>query len=54
MENLTAEKIAARNKDNYLKAKAAFNVSDIVGCMQFYSPDHQIMFEKERARSTRN
>jgi len=51
MENLTAEKIAARNKDNYLKAKAAFNAKDIVGCMQYYSPDHQIMSRKsERGR----
>jgi hypothetical protein len=24
---------AARNKDNYLKAKAAFNAKDIAGCI---------------------
>jgi predicted ester cyclase len=35
--------IAARNKDNYLKAKAAFNAKDIASCMQFYALDHQIM-----------
>ena len=46
MENMDAVKIAARNKDNYLKAKAAFNARDIAGCMQYYSPDHQIMSRK--------
>lgn len=35
--------IAGRNKDNYLKAKDAFNAKDIAGCMQYYAPDHQIM-----------
>jgi predicted ester cyclase len=35
--------IAARNKDNYLKAKAAFNAGDIAGCMKYYALDHQIM-----------
>jgi predicted ester cyclase len=35
--------MAARNKDNYLKAKAAFNAKDIAGCMQHYALDHQIM-----------
>jgi predicted ester cyclase len=38
--------IAARNKDNYLKAKAAFNAKDIAGCMQYYALDHQIMSRK--------
>ncbi len=46
MENLQAMKIAERNKDNYLKAKAAFNAGDIAGCMQYYSHDHQIMSRK--------
>ncbi|MGH8050842.1 MAG: ester cyclase [Arenimonas sp.] len=51
MENLDAIEIAARNKANYLKAKAAFNAKDIAGCMQYYSPDHQIMSRKsERGR----
>ena len=34
--------VSARNKDNYLKAKAAFNRKDMAGCMSFYAPDHQI------------
>jgi predicted ester cyclase len=38
--------MAARNKDNYLKAKAAFNAKDIAGCMQYYALDHQIMSRK--------
>jgi len=33
---------AARNKDNYLKAKAAFNDKDLDRCMSHYAPDHQI------------
>lgn len=32
----------SRNKDNYLKAKAAFNDGDIVRCVSYYAPDHQI------------
>lgn len=31
-----------RNKDNYLKAKAAFNERDMAACMSFYALDHQI------------
>ena len=44
----TADKlaIAARNKSNYLKAKAAFNAKDIAACVQYYSVDHQIMSRK--------
>jgi predicted ester cyclase len=43
--------IAARNKNNYLKAKAAFNAKDIAGCMRYYALDHQIMSRKaERGR----
>jgi predicted ester cyclase len=43
--------IAARNKDNYLKAKAAFNAKDITGCMKYYALDHQVMSRKaERGR----
>jgi steroid delta-isomerase-like uncharacterized protein len=38
--------IAARNKENYLKAKAAFSAGDIAGCMQYYALDHQIMSRK--------
>jgi predicted ester cyclase len=33
---------AARNKENYLKAKAAFNEKDMAGCMSYYALDHQI------------
>lgn len=42
MARLDTIQIAARNKDNYLKAKAAFNARDMAGCMSFYAPDHQI------------
>jgi predicted ester cyclase len=42
MARLGTIEIAARNKDNYLKAKAAFNARDMAGCMSFYAPDHQI------------
>ena len=35
--------IAARNKRNYLNAKAAYNARDIDACVAFYAPDHQIM-----------
>jgi predicted ester cyclase len=34
--------ISSRNKENYLKAKAAFNRKDIAGCMSYYAPDHHI------------
>jgi predicted ester cyclase len=34
--------IAARNKTNYLEAKAAFNRKDIDACVAFYAVDHQI------------
>jgi steroid delta-isomerase-like uncharacterized protein len=33
---------ARRNKQNYLKAKTAFNEKDMAGCMSYYAPDHQI------------
>lgn len=33
---------AARNKDTYLKAKAAFNRGDMAGCMAYYAPDHRL------------
>jgi predicted ester cyclase len=38
-DNLTN---AARNKENYLKAKAAFNENDMAGCMSYYALDHQV------------
>jgi predicted ester cyclase len=34
--------ISSRNKENYLKAKAAFNRKDMAGCMSYYAPDHHI------------
>lgn len=42
MARLGTIEIAARNKETYLKAKAAFNARDMAGCMSFYAPDHQI------------
>jgi hypothetical protein len=33
---------AQKNKENYLKAKAAFNEKDMAGCMSYYALDHQI------------
>ena len=42
MEEQNRRAIAARNKDNYLKAKAAFNRKDMAGCMSYYAPDHQM------------
>lgn len=34
--------IAARNKENYLKAKEAFNNNRLDECIQFYAPDHEV------------
>jgi predicted ester cyclase len=42
MASPDASGITARNKANYLKAKAAFNARDMAGCMSFYAPNHQI------------
>jgi predicted ester cyclase len=51
MEAPNSLKIAARNKRNYLEAKAAFNARDLEACIQHYSPDHQIKSRKcERGR----
>jgi predicted ester cyclase len=33
---------AQRNKENYLKAKAAFNEKNMAECMSYYALDHQI------------
>lgn len=33
----------ARNKANYLAAKAAYNARDLDKCLGFYAPEHQIM-----------
>jgi predicted ester cyclase len=47
MEDKVVEKrsqraISSRNKENYLKAKAAFNQKDMTGCMSYYAPDHHL------------
>lgn len=42
MSQPTGRETAARNKDNYLKAKAAFNDGDLDRCMSYYVPDHRI------------
>ena len=42
MEAQSSRTVSSRNKDNYLKAKAAFNQKDMAGCMSYYAPDHQI------------
>src|SRR5687768_17781901 len=42
MDERSRRAISARNKENYLKAKAAFNQKDMAGCMSYYAPDHQI------------
>ena len=43
---------ATRNKENYLKAKEAFNARRIGECILFYAPDHEVkskQSEKGRA-----
>ena len=42
MKNLNNIEIAARNKDNYLKAKAAFNNKRVDECILFYAEDHEV------------
>lgn len=42
MDEQSGRAIAARNKENYLSAKAAFNRKDMAGCMRYYALDHQI------------
>src|SRR5690242_15572949 len=39
---MSAVEAAARNKKNYLEAKAAFNRGDLDACMAHYSADHQM------------
>lgn len=34
--------IAARNKENYMKAKEAFNNKRVDECIMFYAPDHEV------------
>ena len=42
MTSLPKTEIAARNKENYLKAKAAFNNKRVDECILFYAPDHEV------------
>jgi steroid delta-isomerase-like uncharacterized protein len=37
-----AQQTAARNKANYLRAKAAFNLGNVAEAVSYYSPDHRI------------
>lgn len=39
---MTQTEIAARNKQNYLKAKEAFNTNRIDECILFYAADHEV------------
>ena len=52
MKSLNKIEIAARNKENYLKAKAAFNQKRLDQCILFYAADHEVkskQSEKGRA-----
>lgn len=42
MKSLTKTEIAARNKENYLKAKEAFNNKRVDECILFYAADHEV------------
>lgn len=42
MSSLSKLEIAARNKQNYLLAKQAFNDKQIDVCMQYYALDHEV------------
>ena len=42
MKGLNKTEIAARNKENYLKAKEAFNKKRIAECILFYAPHHEV------------
>lgn len=42
MTETEAQAKARRNKENYLKAKAAFNEKNMAACMSYYALDHQI------------
>ena len=42
MKSLTNTQIAARNKDNYLSAKRAFNNNRIDECVLYYAADHEV------------
>lgn len=42
MNSLNKIEIAARNKENYLKAKEAFNKKRVDECILFYAPNHEV------------
>src|SRR5215210_9371272 len=42
MKSLTKTEKATRNKENYLKAKEAFNKKRVDECIRFYAPDHEV------------
>src|SRR5687767_2788092 len=42
MKSLDKIEIAARNKENYLNAKAAFNNKRLDECILFYAADHEV------------
>ncbi len=42
MRSLNNAEIAIRNKENYLKAKEAFNNKRIDECLLFYAKDHEV------------
>jgi len=42
MKSLNKIEIAARNKNNYLKAKEAFNNKRVDECILFYAPNHEV------------
>jgi len=39
---------AKRNKQNYLKAKEAFNARDLDACVAFYAPNHRLASSREQ------
>jgi steroid delta-isomerase-like uncharacterized protein len=43
MDQRHPQSFATRNKENYLRAKAAYNARDLDACVAYYAPDHQIM-----------
>lgn len=42
MKSIHKLEIAARNKQNYLDAKAAFNNGQVDDCILFYAQDHEV------------
>ena len=42
MKSLNRIEIAARNKENYLKAKEAFNNKRVDECILFYAKNHEV------------